>query len=255
MSLWGNNDSVYSDGTVAVNLGTNTVTGAVGVVTFSTAGIKTGDIITVGTGGTYGQAVITGFTDTTISIAGTANFIIGITTIPTVAYNINEQPIYTLGDSSFNNRNDAVPTFKNFGVTGTATTNAGVGTDIIPVVVGNLDVIVGDAIVNGGSNLVISTIGATTVSLVSVTSVGISTGDVIQFVRNTGGYFRDVFGVDAVEVGVAATTAYAVPHSGWVGIMTYIDTHGNLRVKSEVLVAGGILTTSDAPDDSQYPDS
>ena len=40
---------------------------------------------------------------------------------------------------------------------------------------------------------------------------------------------------------------------GW--NMTYIDTHGNLRVKSEVLVAGGISTTSDASDDAQFPDS
>jgi hypothetical protein len=255
MSLWGNNDSVYSLGTIAVNLSTGIGTGVVGVVTWTSAGIRTGDVISVGTGGTYGQAVITGFTSTTISLASTANFITGITTIPAVAYNINEQPIYTLGDSSFNNRNDAVPTFKNFGVTGTATTNAGIGTNVIPVVVGTKDVIVGDAIVNGGSNLVISTIGATTVSLASTTSVGISTGDVIQFVRKTDGYFRDVFGVDQIEVGVARTTKYAVAHSGWVGIMTYIDTHGNLRVKSEVLVAGGILTTTDAPDDTLFPDS
>ena len=53
-----------------------------------------------------------------------------------------------------------------------------------------------------------------------------------------------VFGVDAVEVGVAATTAYAVGHSGWVGVTTYTDMHGTLRVKHEVLVAGGILTTT-----------
>jgi hypothetical protein len=255
MALWGNKDSVYSDGTIAVNLGTNTVTGTTGVVTFTTAGIKTGDVITVGTGGTYGQAVITGFTSTTISIAGTANFISGITTIPAVAYNVNEQPIYTLGDSSFNNRNDSAATFQNLGVTGTATTNAGVGTNIIPVVVGTKDVIVGDAIVNNGNNIVISTIGETTVSLASTISVGINTGDTISFRRKTDGYFRDVFGVDRVEVGVAATTKYAVAHSGWVGIMTYIDTHGNLRVKSEVLVAGGILTTTDAADDAQYPDT
>jgi hypothetical protein len=255
MALWGNNDSVYSDGTIAVNLGTNTVTGAVGVVTFTTAGIKTGDIISVGAGGTYGQAIVTGFTSTTISIAGTSNFISGITTVPAVVYNINEQPIYTLGDSSFNNKNDAVATFKLTGITGAATTNAGVGTDIIPVVVGDLDVIVGDALVNGGNNLVISTIGATTVSLASTISVGIATGDFLSFSRRTGGYFRDVFGVDQIEVGVAATTAYAVGHSGWVGIMTYIDTHGNLRVKHEVLVAGGILTTTDANDDNIFPDS
>jgi len=253
MSLWGNNDSVYSDGTIAVNLGTNTVTGT--GVTFNTAGIKTGDIITVGTGGTYGQAVILNYTNTTLSIAGTANFISGISTFPAVVYNINEQPIYTLGDSSFNNKNDAAATFQNLGVTGTATTTAGIGTNIIPVVAGNLDVIVGDAIVNGGSNLIISTIGATTVSLASTISVGITTGDTIQFRRKTDGYFRDVFGVDQIEVGVAATTKYAVAHSGWVGIMTYIDTHGNLRVKSEVLVAGGILTTTDAADDALFPDS
>jgi hypothetical protein len=255
MALWGNNDSVYAAGTVAVNFGTNTVTGTAGVVTFTTAGIKTGDIITVGTGGTYGQAVITGFTSTTISIAGTANFISGITTIPAVSYNINQQPIYTLGDSSFNNKNDASASFVNFGVTGTATTNAGIGTNVIPVVVGTKDVIVGDAIVNNGNNLVISTIGATTVSLASTISAGISTGDTLQFRRRTDGYFRDVFGVDRIEVGVAATTKYAVAHSGWVGIMTYIDTHGNLRVKSEVLVAGGILTTTDASDDARFPDS
>ena len=89
MSLWGNNDSVYSDGTIAVNLGTNTVTGTVGVVTFSTAGIKTGDVITVGTGATYGYAIITGFTSTTISIADTANFVSGLTTVVAgSAYNI-----------------------------------------------------------------------------------------------------------------------------------------------------------------------
>jgi hypothetical protein len=254
MALWGNNDSVYSTGTVAVNLGTKTVTGTVGVVTFTSAGIKTGDIITVGTGGTYGQAVITGFTSTTISIASTGAFI-GISTIPAVAYNINQQPIYTLHDSTFNNRNDVASSFTNLGVTGTATTNAGIGTNIIPVVVGTKDVIVGDAIVNNGNTIVISTIGATTVSLASTISVGIATGNTIEFRRRTDGYFRDVFGVDRIEVGVARTTKYAVAHSGWVGIMTYIDTHGNLRVKSEVLVAGGISTTSDAADDSRFPDS
>jgi hypothetical protein len=255
MALWGNKDSVYSDGTISVDFGTNTVIGAVGVVTFTTAGISTGDIISVGAGGTYGEAIITGFTSTTISIANTANFISGISTIPAVVYNISEQPIYTLGDSSFNNKNDVASSYNNIGVTATATSVAGVGTDIIPVSVESLNVIVGDAIVNGGDNIVISTIGATTVSLASTISVGINTGDTISFKRLTDGYYRNVFGVDQNEVGVAATTAYAVAHSGWVGIMTYIDTHGNLRVKSEVLVAGGISTTADAQDDTLFPES
>lgn len=72
-----------------------------------------------------------------------------------------------------------------------------------------------------------------------------------------------VFGVDAQEVGAASTiavggkaAAYAVAHSGWVGVTTYVDTHGNLRVKSEVLVAGGIefAANIDAADDTQFPD-
>ena len=67
----------------------------------------------------------------------------------------------------------------------------------------------------------------------------------VQTGLSTNPVTRVVYGVDHLEVGVAATTAYRVGHSGWVGITTYIDCHNNLRVKHEVLVAGGILTTSD----------
>ena len=77
----------------------------------------------------------------------------------------------------------------------------------------------------------------------------------VQTGLSTNPVTRVVYGIDEIEAGIAATTAYAVAHSGWVGITSYIDMHGNLRVKSEVLVAGGILTTSDAPDDNQFPDS
>jgi len=190
MALWGNNDSVYSDGTIAVNLGTNTVTGTTGVVTFTTAGIKTGDVITVGTGATYGYAIITGFTSTTISIASTANFVSGLTTVTAGAsYNISEEPVYTLGDSIYR-----APESK---------------------------------------------------------TTGFSTNPV----------FTGVFGVDTTEAGVAAGTtvggknaAYAVAHAGWVGVTTYVDTHGNFRVKSETLVAGSMIT-GDAADDARFPDS
>ena len=183
MALWGNNDSVYSAGTVAVDLSTGIGTGAVGIVTWTSAGIRTGDFITVGTGATYGYAVISGFTSSTISLASTANFVSGLTTVPATSYNISQTPVYILDDSTYD-----PPQSK---------------------------------------------------------TTGFSTSPV----------FNAVFGVDQIEVGVAATTAFAVGHSGWVGIMTYIDNGGNLRVKHEVLVAGGILTTSDAGDDARFPDS
>jgi hypothetical protein len=62
-----------------------------------------------------------------------------------------------------------------------------------------------------------------------------------------------VYGVDETEVGLAATTAYAVSHGGWVGVTTYTDMHGNLRVKSETLVAIGI-TGLDQSDDAVFPE-
>ena len=43
MSLWGTKDSVYADGTIAVNFSTLKVVGT--GTTFNTAGITTGNII------------------------------------------------------------------------------------------------------------------------------------------------------------------------------------------------------------------
>ena len=36
---------------------------------------------------------------------------------------------------------------------------------------------------------------------------------------------------------------YRTSGSGWVGVTTYLDRHGNLRVKSEILVATSGITT------------
>lgn len=78
----------------------------------------------------------------------------------------------------------------------------------------------------------------------------------VQTGLSTNPVTRVVYGVDQNEVSVASTTAYAVTHGGWVGVTTYVDTHGNLRVKNEVLVAtGSIDTTADADDDSVFADS
>lgn len=183
MALWGNTDLVYNTGTIDVNLATKTITGTVGVVTFTNSGIGTGDVVTVGSGATYGYAIVTGFTSTTISIADTANFVSGLTTVSGATYSISQEPIYVVKDSIYR-----APELK---------------------------------------------------------TTGFSTSPV----------FTGVFGVDDIEVGVAGTTPYAVTHGGWVGVTTYIDMHGNLRVKSETLVAIGINTTSDAADDSLFPDA
>jgi len=76
-----------------------------------------------------------------------------------------------------------------------------------------------------------------------------------------GGTFgiNEVFGVDNTEISVANGASgnarkFAPPHSGWVGITSYTDMHGNLRVKTEVLVASSSIT-GDSGDDTILPDS
>jgi len=76
---------------------------------------------------------------------------------------------------------------------------------------------------------------------------------------------HDVYGVDKYEIGaIGISTKYGGIHAGWVGIQTYIDMHGNLRVKSETLVAMSEITSGtnatytsagDAADDSIFTDA
>ena len=187
MALWGNQDSVPSAGTITINLSTEVITGS--GTSFTTAGyvVNPGDIISVGVGATYGQAVIASVTSNTVASVATTQFLIpdpATGLIPAgTAYSITQKPKYTLEDGQY-----FAPDAK--------------------------------------SNR-----------------------------------FSAVFGVDTTEVGVARATtvagkagAYSVPHAGWVGVTTYVDTHGNLRVKSEVLVAGSSIT-GDASDDARFPDS
>ena len=68
-----------------------------------------------------------------------------------------------------------------------------------------------------------------------------------------------IYGVDTTEITVANAASgnarkYAPPHAGWVGITTYNDNAGNLRVKHEVLVAGSSIS-ADSGDDALLPDS
>jgi len=72
----------------------------------------------------------------------------------------------------------------------------------------------------------------------------------------------EIYGVDTTEQSVANAASgnarkYAPPHAGWVGITTYNDNAGNLRVKHEVLVAGSSVLggSDDSGDDTLLPDS
>ena len=187
MALWGKADGIFSPGTVTVDYANKTIVGS--GTSFRAVGVTTGAVITIGAGGTFGNAVISGITsETQISIA-TTQYLSGAA-IAGIAYSISQKPVYTLEDSNF------------------------------------------------------------------ATIIG--TGNSASTNR--------VYGVDEFEQTAATESGskYAAAHAGWVGVHTYIDTHGNLRVKTETLVAmSGISTsalptysaTGDADDDSVYADN
>ena len=117
-----------------------------------------------------------------------------------------------------------------------------------------------------GQGIIKSIDSATQLTLTNLDLPGAFT-DVDYEIRETpvaevkGGTFgiNEVFGVDNTEITVANAASgnarkFAPPHSGWVGITSYTDMHGNLRVKTEVLVASSSIT-GDSGDDTVLPDS
>jgi len=71
---------------------------------------------------------------------------------------------------------------------------------------------------------------------------------------------KQIYGVDNAEQGVVNGKSgdarkYAAPHAGWVGIATHMDMHGNLRVKTETLVALNIASGDQNTDDTLFADS
>jgi hypothetical protein len=248
MALWGNNDAKGSGGTVSLNYATLEVTGS--GTTFGQVGAAaTGDVIRFGTafGVHYGDAVIVGIASTTVlSIASTAG--LSGAAISGVAFEISESPKFAVLDSHWNQSTGSVTeTYTVLRTTATAP-GAGIGTNkvLLDSVIG---IQTGDALVGPNTTGVVASIGATSVSLGSTLSVGIVTGAAISFTRVTGGHESSVVGINTTLMGAADSTKYALTHAGWVGIMTYRDSEGNVRVKSEVLVAMSGITTGN----TNYP--
>ncbi len=96
MSLWGKSDSLYSTGTVSVNLTTKVATFGGGATLPAAATIE-GAVVTI-TG--KGSAVIKERTGNTTAVLHNTTGLDG-TAISGVAYNISEQPVYLNEDSNW----------------------------------------------------------------------------------------------------------------------------------------------------------
>lgn len=152
---------------------------------------------------------------------------------------------------------------------GTSFTNATVGS-VISIGVG---VTFGEAVISGiTSDTVISIATTQFLSGAVISGVAYTMSQKPIYVLQDSNYaespagvgtINSVYGVDVYEAQSAINTKQKVAHAGWVGVHTYIDCHGNYRVKSEVLVAMSGITTGtaivgtsygDAADDSVFPD-
>ena len=258
MALWGNNDAVGSGSTVTLDYDNKVVSGWAGTstgtgTTFGQIGAaKTGDIISFGQHGSgtyFGEAVI-------VSIASSLQCTIASTealngsAIAGVNFTVSEKPIYTLGDATYNIKRDGSTSLGPIETTGTADAASGIGTNLVFVSGTSSFLSVGNVLVNGSDNIPVSAIAATTISLGSTIGTAISGGDTLTFKEWEGGYDAFVYGVASGGNSAAEGTQFETG-VGWVGVTTYNDNSGALRVKKEILVAMSGISTGNSP---AYPD-
>ena len=139
-------------------------------------------------------------------------------------------------------------------VTGTATTfttDVEVGQVIRFGVRGGVGTYYGDAVITavaGDTSLTIGSTAGLSPDLFGAGSTSYYISELPKYTVKDSKFSEGDWGTeDSLVYGISTTTSgsYHVAHEGWVGFTTYVDMHGNLRVKSEVLVAAsGIQTGS-----------
>ena len=90
--------------------------------------------------------------------------------------------------------------------------------------------------------------GNDVIQLDSAITAAITSGLAVTFRRSVNGYDAYVYGVSGIGASSAlASSKQYITDAGWVGVTTYLDNLGNLRVKKETLVAMSGITTGNAP--------
>ena len=117
-----------------------------------------------------------------------------------------------------------------------------------------------------GQGVILSIDSATQLTLCNLDNISASStfSNVDYEIRETPVYevgtgrfaINEVYGVDEAEMEETRddNSQYHPAHAGWVGITTYNNADGTLRVKTEVLVASNSIT-GDSGDDTILPDS
>tara|TARA_Y100000817_G_scaffold302282_1_gene283095 strand:+ start:522 stop:1019 length:498 start_codon:yes stop_codon:yes gene_type:complete len=154
--------------------------------------------------------------------------------------------------------NDNITTFGTIAVSGTTVTGTGttfttdvsVGQVIRVGSRGGVGTYYGDAVITAvasDTSLTIDTTDGLSATSIAGTSYYISElpkSSVLDSVYQEGRSDADslVYGTATENEGL-----YKLGHTGWVGVTTYIDCHGSLRVKTETLVAMSGISTGNIP--------
>tara|TARA_B100002019_G_scaffold90205_1_gene77983 strand:+ start:360 stop:887 length:528 start_codon:yes stop_codon:yes gene_type:complete len=148
-------------------------------------------------------------------------------------------------------------------VTGTGTTfttDVEVGQVIRFGVRGGVGTYYGDAVITSVASTVSLTIGSTaglSPDLFGAGSTSYYISELPKYTVLDSKYSENSYGTEDSlvygvatadhEPGLSTNDPYDLAHAGWVGVTTYVDMHGNLRVKSEVLVAMSGIQTGNLP--------
>ena len=154
--------------------------------------------------------------------------------------------------------NDNITTFGTIAVSGTTVTGTGttfttdvsVGQVIRVGSRGGVGTYYGDAVITAvasDTSLTIDTtdgLSATSIAGPSYYISELPKSSVLDSVYQEGRSDADslVYGTATENEGL-----YKLGHTGWVGVTTYIDCHGSLRVKTETLVAMSGISTGNIP--------
>ena len=151
------------------------------------------------------------------------------------------------------------------------TQNAAVGVSTVAINTGGINL--GDTFQGNNICTAVNRIGLGTVGFAATIGYGLTSGNVIGFSRTTSNVVTgsaSVVSIAATDISLRVTrstgadkvylagvstngtdssqgTIYAVDHAGWVGVTSYFDAAGNLRVKTETLVALSGIATGNNP--------
>ena len=111
---------------------------------------------------------------------------------------------------------------------------------------------VSTAIAVGSAITVVGNSTCSYVSLGATIDAAVSAGAAISIARYQGGRDAYVYGISTAGSQEASGTQYETG-VGWVGVQTYVDNGGNLRVKKEILAELSGITTEDRAAFPAYP--